>query len=229
MLKPKKKISKREMKQDTLVTTYVQVTGFYAKYKKQISIGVTAVVVIVAATLIFLSNREKNNELATTKVAAIQPFCDNGQYQMAIDGAADRNLVGLKQIVDDYGSTPAGDMARFYLADSYFQLGKYTEALEAFKECSPSNPLLKASRYAGIAACYEATGNHKEAADNYESAAGKDATDDAISEHLNDAARNHALAGDKSHALDLLKRIKKNYPTTTAGREADRYITQLSV
>lgn len=229
MLKPKKKLSKREMKQDTLVTSYIKVTGFYDQYKKHISIGITAVAVVIIATVIFLKNRAENNELATTQLSAIHQLYDNGQYQVAIDGAVERNLVGLKAIVEKYGSTASGDLARFYLADSYYQLGKFSEALEAFKDCSPSNALLKASRYAGIGACYEALGNYKDAADNFESAAGKDATDGAIAEHLNDAARTYALAGDKSRALELLKRIKKNYPTTTAGREADRFITQLSV
>ena len=54
MLKPKKKISKRELKQDSLLTTYMQVTGFYDQYKKQISIGITAFVVVVVALVIFL-------------------------------------------------------------------------------------------------------------------------------------------------------------------------------
>ena len=229
MLKPKKKISKRELKQDTLVTSYMQMTSFYEQYKKQISIVVTVVVVVVAATVIFLNNRAKNNDLATTKLAAIFPLYDNAQYQAAIDGAADRNLVGLKQIVDDYGSTSAGDMARFYLANAYYQMCKYNDALDAFKDCSPSDALLKASRYAGIAACEEVLGRYKDAGENFESAAGKDATENSISEHLTNAARNYALAGDKGRALEIFKRIKKNYPTTTAGREADRYITQLSV
>ena len=47
-------------------------------------------------------------------------------------------------------------------------------------------------------------------------------------EHLYNAARNYAQAGDKERALDILKRLKKNYPATTYGREAERYITQLS-
>ena len=229
MLKPKKKISKKELKQDTLVTSYMKVTGFYEKYKKQISIGVTAAVVVVIGTAIFLKSRAADNELATTQLAAIHQFYDNGQYQVAVDGAVERNLVGLKTIVDNYGSTHSGDLARFYLADSYYQLGKFAEALEAFKDCSPSNDLMKASRYAGIAACAEALGDFETAGENFEKAADKEQTDNTIAEQLSNAARSYARAGDKSRALDILKRIKKNYPTTTAGREADRFITQLSV
>jgi tetratricopeptide (TPR) repeat protein len=229
MLKPKKKLTKKELKQDTLVTTYAQVTSFYDTHKKQINIGITALVVVIIATMIFLKNRAENNDLATTQLSAIHQYYDNGQYQLAIDGAPDRNLVGLKAIVDKYGSSPAGDLARFYLADAYYQLGKYSEALEAFKDCSPSTNVLKASRYAGIAACYEALNDYKNAARAFEDAAGKEDTDNAIAEQLSSAAHNYALAGEKSNALDLFKRIKKNYPTTTAGRDADRFITQLSV
>jgi tetratricopeptide (TPR) repeat protein len=229
MLKPKKKLTKKELKQDTLVTTYMQVTGFYDKYKKQISIGVTALVVVIIATVVFLKNRAENNELATTELSAVHQYYDNGQYQIAVDGAPERNLVGLKSIVEKYGSTRAGDMARFYLANSYYQLGKFSEALEAFKDCSPSSNLLKASRLAGIASCYEATGDFKSAAGYFEDAASKEEAENAVAEHLGCAARNYALAGDKSNALELYKRIKKNYPTTTIGRDADRYITQLSV
>jgi tetratricopeptide (TPR) repeat protein len=229
MLKPKKKITKKELKQDTLITSYMKVTGFYDTNKRWINYGAIALVVIVVGTAVFLKGRATDNELATTKLAVIHQFYDNGQYQAAIDGAPERGLVGLKSIADQYGSTHAGDLARFYLADSYYQLGKFAEALEAFKEYSPSDDLLKASRYAGIAACSEALGNYTDAGKYFEDAAGSEQTDNSIAEDLSNAARCFAQGGDKSRALDILKRIKKNYPTTTAGREADRFITQLSV
>jgi len=229
MLKPKKKITKKELKQDTLVTSYMKVTGFYETHKRWINYGAAALVVIIAGTAIYLKGHATDNELATTKLSAIHQFYDNGQYQVAIDGAPERGLVGLKSIADQYGSTHAGDFARFYLADSYYQLGKYAEALEEFKGCSPSDDLLKASRYAGIAACLEALGDFDDAGKYFEDAAEKEQTDNSIAEQLSNAARCFAQAGDKSRALDILKRLKKNYPTTTAGREADRYITQLSV
>jgi tetratricopeptide (TPR) repeat protein len=229
MLKPKKKISKRELKQDTLITTYMKVQAFYDKYKKAISISVTTVAVVVIAIVVFMKNRADNNERAVVQLAAVHQLYDTGQFQMAIDGVPERNVVGLKAIVDNFGGTPAGDLARFYLADAYFQLGKYPEALEHFEDCSPSDDLLSASRLAGIAACHEALGNHQEAGNYFERAAAKDQTEGSVAEHLHNAALNYAQSGDKERALDLFRRIKKNHPTTTYGREADRYITQLSV
>jgi len=229
MLSPKKKISKRELKQDTLITSYMKITTFYAEHKKQISIGITAVAAVIIALVVYFKNQADNNERASSALSAIHQFYDNGQYQQAVDGVPERNIVGLKTIVNEYGNSRNGDLARFYLADAYFQLGKYAEALDEFGSCSPSDPMLQASCLAGIAACHEALGQYEDAGRYFERAAGKEPTEGTIAEDLHYAARNFALAGDKERALELLKRLKKNYPTTTYGREAERYISQLSL
>jgi len=229
MLRPKKKITKKEMKEDALISTYVKVTSFYEQYKRTISIAITAVVVVVIATVVFFKNRADNNERAFQQVGEIHQFFDNGQYQAAIDGIPERNVVGLASIVDNYGSTTAGNLARFYLANAYFQLGKFDEALEMFEKYSPGDDALAASRYAGIAGCQEVKGNYAEAGRNFEKAASAYKNESSVAENLNSAARNLALAGDKEKAVEVYKRLKKNHPTTTYGRDADRHIAQLSV
>jgi tetratricopeptide (TPR) repeat protein len=229
MLRPKKKISKKELKQDALVTTYAEVTSFYEKNKRSISMGITALVVVVIAAVVYIKNRSENNEKALTQLGSVYQFFDNGQYQSAIDGVPERNIAGLRSIVENYGNSNAGDIAKFYLASAYYQVGNYDDALKYFEDCSPSDELLSVSRISGIAACYEAKGMHREAAGYFEKAATKSAKDVNVAENLNNAARNYAQAGDKEKALELYKRLKKNYSTTSFGRDADRYIAQLSV
>jgi tetratricopeptide (TPR) repeat protein len=229
MLKPKKKITKKELKQDTLVTSYAQVTGFYEKHKRNISIGITALVALIIIGVIYFKNKGENDERATAQMALVRPYYDGGQFQPAIDGVAEQNIPGLKSIVENYGSTKSGEVARFYLADCYFQLGKYEEALKNFEDFSPSDDMLAASRYAGIGACLEVLGKYQDAAKNFEKAAGKQSTEASAAEDFASAARNYTLAGDKERALELYKRLKKTYPTTAPGREAERFITQLSL
>lgn len=229
MLRPKKKISKRELKQDALVTTYANVRNFYDIHKKTISIVITAIVVAIAAVFLYVKNQTENNERALIQLSQIQSYYDNAQYQIAVDGAPERNIVGLASIVNNYGGTEGGELARLYLADSYFQLRKFSEALEQFEEYSPSSDLLRSSRYAGIAGCEESLGRYGDAAENYEKAAGYRITEAATAELLANAAHNYALAGEKEKAVDLYTRVKKNYPTTAQGREAERFITQLSL
>lgn len=229
MLRPKKKISKRELKQDALITTYAEVTGFYEEHKREISIGITALVVVVLASVVYFKNRSDNNEQALTQLGSVYAFFDAGQYQLAVDGVPERNIQGLKSIVENYGNSHAGEIAKFYLASAYYQLGNYDEALKNFEECSPGDELLVTSRLSGMADCYEAKGSYREAAEYFERAAVKNPKDVNVPENLSNAARNYAQAGEKDKALDLYRRLKKNFPTTTFGRDADRYIAQLSV
>jgi tetratricopeptide (TPR) repeat protein len=228
MLTPKKKITKKELKEDALVTSYVKATTYYEEHKRAISIGVTAFAVVVIALIIYGKNRAENNVSASTDLGSIYQFYDNGQYQIAIDGVPERNIKGLKSIVDDYGSSDAGDIARFYLANAYYQLGKYDEALDQFKRFSPSDETLEISRRSGIACVYEAKGMPREAAENFEKAADVNSKDVNAAENLSNAARNYAGAGEKEKALDLLKKLKKTYPATVFGRDADRGIAALS-
>jgi tetratricopeptide (TPR) repeat protein len=229
MLRPKKKISRRELKEDALVSTYVKVTTIYEENKRNISIGLTVLVIAVFAAVIFLKNRADNNEKALTALGAIFESYDAGQFQTAVDGIPERNVQGLKAIVDNYGSSPAGDLARFYLAGAYSQLGRYSEALREFEDYSPSGELLSVARLSGIGSCQEALGMFREAAAAFEKAATQFPKDISAAENLNNAARNYGQAGEKEKAIDVYKRIKKNYPTTAFARDADRFIAQLSV
>jgi tetratricopeptide (TPR) repeat protein len=229
MLRPKKKISKKELKEDALISTYVKATSWYEENKKGVSIGLTVLAVIVVAAVVFINNRKANNTKATTDLAKVYQLYDNGQFQAAIDGIPEKNITGLKSIVDNYGSTSSGNLARFYLANAYFQLRQYDQALNEFKDFSPNDPLLEVSRLSGIASCYEAQGKHLDAGEQFEKASVRNSKDVSAAENLNNAARNYALGGQKEKALELYRRLKKSYPATTFGREADRFIARLSV
>jgi TolA-binding protein len=176
-----------------------------------------------------LKNRADNNERAMAEIGQVRELFDQGQYQAAIDGVPERNIPGLKSIVDNYGNSKGGDLARFLLASAYYDLGKYDEALAQFEAFSPSDELLATSRYAGIAQCYEGKKNYSEAAGYFEKAGGKYPKEVTAAENLNNAARNYALAGNKEKSLELYKRLKKDYPTSQYARDADRFIAELSL
>ena len=228
MLKAQKKLSKRELKQDALITSLANATDFYEKNKQTIGYTLLAIVVMVAGTWWYFSRQATNNETASAKLGSVFSYVDNNQYQLAIDGVPERKITGLKSIVEEYGGTNAGNIARFYLANAYFQLNKYDEALTHFEEFSPSESYLAVSRLTGIAGCYEAKGEYEEAAEHYEKASVGYPKDVDAAANMNSAANNFLLAGKKERALDLFKKLKKEYPTTQFAREADRYIVQLS-
>ena len=233
MLKPKKKITKKEIKQDGLVTAYAQVTSFYYENKKYISYAITGLVVIVIAVFVYVNNRRANNEKASTEIGKIYSFYDAAastpaQYKAAIDGMPERGVMGLKNIVENYGGTESGELARFYLANAYFGLRQYDEALKQFDDFGGSDKLLQGSALAGVGACYEAKGEYARAASLYEKAANKSSNQITTPDYLNSAARCYGIAGEKDQAVALYKRLKRDFPTSSFAREAERYITQYS-
>jgi len=233
MLKPKKKITKKEMKQDRLVTTYAQMTSFYYENKKYVSYALTGLVALIIIAIVFINNRRASDEKAATELGKVFSLFDAGtndprQYQVAIDGQPERGIIGLKAIVENYGSSESGELARFYLANAYFNLGKIDDAQKQFEKFSGNDKLLNASAYAGLAACYEAKKSYDKAASYYEKAANTISNTMNTPAYLHFAARCYALAGDKERAGALYKRLKKEYPASSYAREADRYIAQFS-
>lgn len=228
MLRAKKKITKRELKEDPFFSTLGRAEAYYEENKKMISTVALVVIVIVVGILIYVKNRADNNEKASAQLAQVQQFYDNGQYQIAVDGVVERKIIGLKAIVENYGGTHAGNFARLYLAGSYFQLGNYAGALEEYKAMSGSEDLLAVARLEGIGACEEALGNHEDAASAFEKAAGY-SDSPSVADNLGHAARNYGLSGERDRAIELYRKLKKNHSTSTAGREADRNITRLSL
>ena len=228
MLRAQKKISKKVIKEDTLVTTYFKAQTWYDENKKRLSTIGGVVLVLVLALWFYSNNMRANNDRATTDLAKVFAYYDNGQYLLAINGIPEKNVAGLQTIVDNYGSTKSGNLARFYLANAYYNLQDYDKALQYFKDYSGGNVLLEVSAYAGIGACNEAKDDYKKAAENYEMAGLKNAEDPNAAENLVNAARNFGRAGEKEHAVELLKKVKKEYPTSTAARDVDRYIAEVN-
>ena len=233
MLTPKKRITKKEIKQDPLFTAIGQLEVFYEQNKKYVSYALTGIVVIVIAVFMYINNRRANEEKAAAEFGKVFGLYDRAvndpkQYTTAINGQADRSIMGLKTIVENYGGTESGELARFYLANSYFNLGQYDEALKQYDSFSGGDKLLSASALAGLAGCYEARKEYGKAASNYEKAASVILNTSSTPEYLNAAARCYGLSGEKEKAIALLKRLKKEYPTSSFAREADRYISQFS-
>ena len=228
MLRAKKKISKKVIKEDTIVTTYFKAQTWYDENKKRLSTIGSVVIVLALAAWFYSNNVHANNDRATTELARVFTYYDNGQYLIAVNGIPEKNIAGLQSIVDNYGNTRIGSLAEFYLASSYYNLQEYDKALEHFNGYGGGSPLLESSASAGIGACYEAKGDFKKAAENYEKAAMKNTDDPNAPDNLVNAARNFGKSGEKERAVELLKRVKKDYPASTAARDVERYIAEVN-
>ena len=224
MLAKPKKISRKKVKEDKLVTFYSKTLEFYEKYQTKIIIAVGAIAVVILAMVLYSNKMEQDNLTATTELSRVIPLYESGSYQEAIDGTPGTNVVGLKEIVDQYGGTEQGEVAKIYLANSYMYLGKIDEALEAYNDYSGSNKLFKAAALAGKAGCYASKGEYGKAADYYEDAANVSENNASNPDYLLKAGINYIEVDKNENAKTVLERIKKDYSSTIYLSNADRYL-----
>ena len=227
MLTKRKKLSRKEIKEDKLVTTYYKAIGYFEENKNRIAMYAGILAVVILAIVLFMNNKKKNNELAGTELARVMNVYDSGNYLEAIEGRAGTKLMGLKKLVQSYGSTENGELAKIYIANSYNNLGKLDDANKYYEDYSGSNKIFKATALAGQASYQSYKKNYEKAADLYKKAAFVTDADVLNSEYLLQAGLNYMAADKNSDAKELFDKIKKDFPTSTAFREIDKYSLQL--
>ncbi|QQS37042.1 MAG: hypothetical protein IPM56_03560 [Ignavibacteriales bacterium] len=224
MLTKKKKLSKKEIKEDKLVTTYYKAQDFFEENKSRI--GLYAVVIAALALVIYfyMNSRKDANEKAGLELSRVMSVYDAGSYLEAIEGRQGTNIIGLKKIVEEYGSTENGENAKIYMANAYFYLGKNEEAYNYYNDYGGNNELYKATALAGEAGYFASKKEYEKAADLYRKASRISELNALNPEYMLKASINYINAGKKEVAKELLETLKRDFTTSTSAREADKYL-----
>jgi len=227
MLTKKKKLSKKEIKQVKLVETYYKVYGYFEENKSRMLTYAVVLVVIVFAAIYYVNHKKETNEKAEVLLSQVMNLYDQGSYLEAIEGRPSQNIIGLKKIVDDYGSTENGETAKIYLANSYDMLGKPDEALKYYGDYDGDISIYKATSLAGQAGIYAGKKEYEKAADLFKKASRISKTDVLNPDYLLNASINYINADKEEEAKELLESIKKDYPASQATAKADEYLAMV--
>lgn len=224
MLTKKKKLSKKEIKEDKLVSFMYKIESFYEEYRSKLMLYGGILVVAVAAVYFYLNEKKAENEKAGLELSRVMQSFDSGSYLEAIEGKQGTNVIGLKRIVEEYSGTENGETAKIYLANCYSYLGNYEEAFKYFEEYDGNVNLYKATALAGMAGYYESKNEYQKAADMFKEAAGTAKINAQNPDYLLDAAINYHKTGENEEAKILLDKIKDEYPSSDARKQVDKYL-----
>lgn len=227
MLQKKKKLSKKEIKKDTLLDLYESTIGFFEKYKSKIMLYAGVLVVVAAAIYFYINQKTQNNEKAGIELSRIMPLYDKGSYLEAIEGKQGTKLIGLKKLVDEYGSTENGETAKIYLANSYAFLGNYEEAIKYYSDYSGSIDYFEAAALAGQAGYYANKNEFEKAGDLFLKASKKSPVNSQNPDYLLNAGINFLKTGEKEKAKICFDKIKEDYATSLAFRDVDKYLSMI--
>ena len=198
---------------------YAPLLALYIGNRRLVTgIGV-GVIAVIAAIVGYNYIQGARNIQAQELLGAIILEYESGDHRTALDGTGD--ILGLIEIVERYGGTPAGNTARFYAGNAHFSLEEYDLALEQFDRFNAKDDFLGASVTAGRAAIHELQGDYRRAADLFVRAAEMDDGSARSPYYLRSAARAYLESGDFDEAEEVVHEVRENYPETDLIDEFD--------
>jgi TolA-binding protein len=215
MLRPKKKIYKKEIKEDALVTFYFRVQKILNQYSKQINIGLAVVLALVIIGVLMARSKKGSEIKAEGQLSLAEQYYFTGDYPRVIQE--------MEPVIKTYPGTRASGTAAFYAANACFAQGKYDDAEKYFNIAirqSGHNPMQSASALAGLAAVEESRGQFGKAANLFKDAGKKFGRLFSSPFYLKEAARCCIQANDKQKAHDILDELQKEYPENAVADEA---------
>jgi len=202
---------------------------FWSQYQKPLLALLIAVVVVIGGWFAY-----KNYIVAPKEAEAENAIWKAEQYfrqdslNLALNG--DKFNRGFLYIINNYGSTKAGNLAKYYAGACYLRTGNFNKAVEYLKDFTTSAKQIQMMAYGALGDAYSELNKNDDAVNYYKKAA-NEFTDDATmsSEYLFRAALKLETLGKNTEAIDLYKELKEKYPNTQRGFSADKYIYRLSI
>jgi tetratricopeptide (TPR) repeat protein len=207
--------------------TLTSAEQFFEDNSKIITIVFGAAIVIALLLLVthrfYLAPRETK---AQDQMFAAQQYFEKDSFNLAING--DGNYPGFLDIIDSYGRTKAGKLARYYTGISYLHLGKYKDAIDYLEAYKTDDLLLGPIKTGATGDAYAELGEKDKAVKLYTEAAELNNNAFTSPIYYLKAGQLYESLGNKDKALAMYHIIKNNYAESEEGRMIDKYIARLT-
>lgn len=205
-MSPEKRITKRQIKQDKLVSTAFKVSEYVQKRKNYFLIGLASIIV-VGLVIYFI-----NYSIAKRNTDAVELF-GKGQLAAAM-GQVNLAIVDYKGVVEQYGSSPIANRACYFLANTYKNQDNYESALvyyELYINKYGKDKLLLIAAYAGAAVCFEEKDEFSRAGDYFYKAAELADNDNQSPGYFMSAGRNYTRDKQYDNARNVYQQVVEKY------------------
>ena len=195
-------------------------TELFIEKNKNVLMTILLVAIVVVIAIIGFKKfySEPRAERAEKEMFKAESFFENQAYENALNG--DGNHLGFKKIIEDYGSTKSGNLARYYAGICYMKLGNFNDALEQLKKFSGTDKVFAPLALGAIGDCYVELDDINSAASYYMKAAKKEANAFSSPYFLSKAGLAYRIANDNTNALKAYEQLKEEYPNSIEAREA---------
>ena len=207
-------------------STLTKTEQFLEANQKMITLVIGAVVVVAVGYLglnkFYLEPRQKD---AQDQMFTAQNYFEKDSFNLALNG--DGTNPGFLDIIDDFGSTKAGNLANYYAGISYLHMGKYDEAVSHLKKFDTDDVMLGPISVGAQGDAALEQGNAEKALSLYTEAYKMNDNQLTAPIYMLKAGELLESSNKAEEALKLYETIKTKYAESNEGRSIDKYIARV--
>lgn len=193
---------------------------FFENNQKPIMFGALAVIAVVA--LIWIVNSlyvQPRKADAQKEIYNAQYYFEADSFNLALNG--DGQNLGFLDVIDQYGSTPAGNLASYYAGVCYLRLGEFEKAKSYLKSFSSDDETLNTFA-AGLVGDVESELGNMQAAISAYKKAGNAGNKIASPIFLMKLGAAYEAAGQAADAKAAYQQVKDDYATSVQASLAEK-------
>ena len=220
------KMNRKELNQpDQFISTTDMVLTYFSRHKARFISMFIILMIFVLAVFIIKHNQSENSLLMESLYSEIEKdsFSEGGKTTEKINQ--------MKEKLKDFNQSTQKQRATLIVADKYFNIGEYDQALELYKKIeseSSNNTLSRKIAMVGIGYSLEGKSNYKKAIIVYQKLI-QDFNDYPLFDVYLSIVRCHELSGEKASALLILREMKVKFASHHKLTIVDEKIKKLDV
>ena len=179
------------------------------------------IALVVGGFLLYRNYMASQNNLAQSEMFQAQYWFETDSLNLALNG--DGNNYGFLDIVENYGSTKAGNLANFYTGVCYMKQGDYNLAIDYLSDFSADDKLVQARAYALIGDAYMEQSDYDQAVSFYDKAASHYPNQYFTPNYLMKQALAYEKLSELQNAIGAYDKIIKDFPQSTATPNARKH------
>ena len=221
MLKPKRKITSKEINRDPfLEAIYALKEHLNSKKQQYVKIGILAISVVLL--LFFLNQNSKSNAMEAEFGLSIgMVYLEKGDLQNA--------MLQFQQIIDEYSNTAAGHGSSFYIGKIHFDKDEYDLALPYLERSisRKNNDFINSSAYHALAEIYVNKNQFDKAIDSQKKSINYINSASGVAISRLKLGKFYLLNGDKDIAKNLLEEVSNEHSSNIDIKNEISYLSGL--
>ncbi len=222
----RKLVKKNEETLLDLTQAREKASNYFERNQKPI-VGILAALIILVGGWFIYSNlvQQPREEKAMAQLWKAQFQFEQDSFQMALENPGGGYL-GFLTIIKDFKGTKAANLAQYYAGSSYLNLGAYDLALPFLEDYKPGGLVGPILKYGALGDVYSELNQMDKAVSAYRKASEVNAMELLTPYYMKKLALLYESRNEVSKALDLYRKIKVDYPTSTEALSIDKYIAR---